>query len=114
MTPRPSLLHERENQRQAARLDEYEWTRQRLQTAVRRHLPGQRVWLFGSPLEPGRFHAASDVDLAVESLPAGFSLYTLMALLDEELGRPVDVVVLPESRLRGKILCLAEPCTTSA
>ncbi len=99
-----SLLYQRENQRQAARLNDYQQTRARLQTAVRRHLPGQRVWLFGSLLEPGRFHAASDVDRAVESLPDGISLYTLTALLDEEMGRPVDVVLLPESRLRETIL----------
>ena len=104
----PSLLHERETQRQAARVDAYQETRARLQTAVRRHLPGQRVWLFGSLLECGRFHAASDIDLAVESLPPELSLYTLTALLDEELGRPVDVVVLSESRLREKILHQAE------
>ena len=75
---------------------------------MRRHLPGQRVWLFGSLLERGRFHAASDVDLAVESLPPELSLYTLTALLDEEMGRPVDVVLLPDSRLREKILRDAE------
>ena len=104
----PSLLHERETQRQAARVDAYQETRAQLQAAVRRHLPGQRVWLFGSLLECGRFHAASDVDLAVESLPPKLSLYTLTALLDEELGRPVDVVLLPDSRLREKILHQAE------
>ncbi len=104
----PSLLHERETQRQAARLDEYQQTRERLQAAVRRHLPGQRVWLFGSLLEPGRFHVASDIDLAVESLPHGITLYTLTALLEEELGRPVDVVLLPDSRLREKIILEGE------
>ena len=78
LTPLLSLLHQSENQRQADRLDEYEWTRKRLQAALRHHLPGQRVWLFGS-LEPGRFHSASDVDLAlaVESLVPGDEVHDI-------------------------------------
>ena len=104
----PSLLHEREVQRHAARLEAYQQTRARLQTALHRHLPGQRVWLFGSLRECGRFHAASDVDLAVESLPPELSLYTLTSLLEEELGHPGDVVLLSVSRLREKILRQAE------
>jgi predicted nucleotidyltransferase len=102
------LLKQRDAQRQADRLIELRDARERLREVLHRHLPGRRVWVFGSLLEPGRFNAASDIDLAVETLPEGISLYTLTALLDEEMQRPVDVVCLPESRLRHKIITEGE------
>ncbi|MFN0076443.1 MAG: nucleotidyltransferase family protein [Prosthecobacter sp.] len=98
-----NLLQQRDAQRQADRLLEWRRARGQLKTSLHRHLPGQRVWLFGSLLELGRFNVASDIDLAIDALPTGMSLYTLTALLDEDMQRPVDVVYLPESRLRHKI-----------
>ncbi len=97
------LLQQSDSRRQADRLTEWSAVREHLREVLHRHLPGRQVWVFGSLLEPGRFNAASDIDLAVESLPEGVSLYTLTALLDEEMRRPVDVVCLSESRLRHKI-----------
>ncbi len=82
--------------------------REHLREVLHRHLPGRKVWLYGSVVERGRFNAASDIDLAVESLPEGMSIYTLTALLDEEMRRPVDVVCLPESRLKHKIVTEGE------
>lgn len=102
------LLQQRDAQRQADRLTEWSAVREHLREVLHRHLPGRKVWLFGSVVERGRFNAASDIDLAVDSLPEGMSLYTLTALLDEEMRRPVDVVCLPESRLRHKIITEGE------
>lgn len=104
----PTLLQEQDATRKAARLRDREEARTQLAASLRRYLPGQPVWVFGSLLEPGRFNAASDIDIAIDSLPSGMSIYTLTALLDEELKRPVDVVWLPESRLRNKIIAEGE------
>ena len=64
---------------------------------------GARVWVFGSLVKPGRFHTESDVDVAVESLPAGRSEYWLQGELEARLGRRVDVVLFAETRLRAAI-----------
>ena len=103
-----NLLQERDATRKAKRLHDREKARAQLAISLHRHLPGQRVWVFGSLLQPGRFNAASDIDIAIDTLPPGLSIYTLTALLDEEMKRPVDVVYLPESRLRAKILAEGE------
>ena len=89
-------FHEREQLRQA--------TLTALRTAVAELLPGQRCVVFGSLLQPGRFHAKSDVDIALLGEPPGCSEYRLQAALEERLRRPVDLVLLPESRLRETIL----------
>ncbi|MEI6536038.1 MAG: nucleotidyltransferase domain-containing protein [Verrucomicrobiaceae bacterium] len=102
------LLQQRDAQRQTDRLLECQRAHELLREVLHRHLPGQRVWLFGSLLKPGRFNAASDIDLAVDTLPEGMSIYTLTALLEEDMRRPVDVVYLPESRLRSKIIAEGE------
>ena len=104
-----ALLQQREVTRRAARLYEWQQAREQLKACLNRHLPGQRVWVFGSLLDPGRFNAASDIDIAIDTLPASMSIYTLTALLDEEMKRPVDVAYLPESRLRDKIMTQGEP-----
>ncbi len=99
----PALLQQREAARKTARLSEWRQAREQLKASLKRHLPGQTVWVFGSLLKEGTFNAASDIDLAIDTMPAGMSIYTLTALLDEDMKRRVDVVWLPESRLRGKI-----------
>lgn len=78
-------------------------TRETLRTALNALLPDQSVIVFGSVTKPGGFHEASDIDLALETEPKGMSQYQLSSLLAEWLGRPVDVVLLPECRLRDKI-----------
>lgn len=79
--------------------------REELKRALDELLPGHRCWLYGSITAAGRFRDWSDVDLAVDELPAsGPSLYLLTSLLSERVGRPVDLVVIGETRLREKIL----------
>jgi len=103
------LLQQRDAQRQADRLTEWDRARARLREVLHRHLPGRKVWIFGSLLQRGRFNAASDIDLAIDALPGDMSIYTLTAVLEEDMQRPVDVVYLPESRLRHKITAEGEP-----
>ena len=103
-----NLLQERDARQKAERLQQWRQVRDRLGASLQRHLPGQQVWIFGSLQQPDRFNAASDIDLAIDSLPAGMSIYTLTALLDEDMQRPVDLVYLPESRLRNKIITQGE------
>ena len=103
-----ALLQQRDTTRKAARFHEWRQAREQLKTSLKRHLPGQQVWVFGSILEPGRFNAASDIDIAIDTLPSGMSIYTLTALLDEDMKRRVDVVYLPESRLQNKIITEGE------
>jgi predicted nucleotidyltransferase len=85
---------EREAQRRARREDERQQWLQRVREAVA-HLapryPGvQRVYLFGSLAQPGRFWPDSDIDLAVEC----DSVETESAFwqaLEQHLRRDVDV-----------------------
>ena len=60
---------------------------------------------------PERLNEASDIDLALESEPAGMSVYQLTSLLAERLGRRVDVVLLPEYRFRDRIVREGEKWT---
>lgn len=84
--------------------------REGLKRALHELLPGHRFWLFGSITTVGCFRDWSDVDLAVDELPAsGPSLYLLTSLLSERVGRPVDLAVIGETRLREKILREGEP-----
>ena len=54
-------------------------TRGLLRAALARHVPGTVVWIYGSLVKPGRFHSCSDVDVALESLPAGMPSLTMNA-----------------------------------
>ena len=74
-----------------------------LREALRQVLPGQAVYVYGSILRPGQFHARSDVDLALVAEPVGRSVYRVQADLETVLRRPVDLCVLEETRLRRKI-----------
>jgi predicted nucleotidyltransferase len=85
--------------------------RDELRSALREILPGMPVTVFGSLTRPNRFTDTSDVDVALAAEPAGLSIYQIIAQLSERLGRRVDVVLLPESRFRDKILCEGEPWT---
>ena len=68
-----------------------------------RHVPGTAVWVYGSLVKPGRFHGWSDVDVALESLPAGMTLEYLQSLLSADVGREVDVCLIDRTRLRPVI-----------
>lgn len=78
--------------------------RGKLGHALHRHLPGIEVWLYGSLVNPERFHANSDVDLALSELPPGMTREYLQSLLSREVGREVDVCLLEKTRLRDGIL----------
>lgn len=101
MTP---LLDQRERERSLAREAERSEARQRLRQTLHEHLANHAVWVFGSLLRPGHFHARSDIDIAVETLPPDLSIYSLASRLQEAMNRPVDVIWLPTSRLRDHII----------
>ncbi len=74
-----------------------------LKRSLHQTIPGVPVFVFGSVLRPGRFRPDSDIDLALERIPEGVGPYGLTALLEEKLGRPVDVVELGRCRFDQKI-----------
>jgi predicted nucleotidyltransferase len=78
-------------------------TRDLLRAALARRVPGTVVWVYGSLVKPGRFHDWSDVDVALESLPAGMTLEYLQSLLSADVGREVDVCLIDRTRLRPVI-----------
>jgi predicted nucleotidyltransferase len=77
--------------------------RERLRIVLRQLLPVDQVVIFGSLTKPHRFTDTSDIDIALETEPAETSLYQLTALLAEEMGRPVDIILLSECRFRDRI-----------
>lgn len=91
---------ERAGRREAARAG----ARERLREVLSELLPaGSEIWVFGSLLKPGRFREDSDIDIAVERLPAGMSEAWLQYQLALRLDRSVDVLNLHETRLRSRI-----------
>jgi predicted nucleotidyltransferase len=109
-----TLLQERDAKRAARRLTLRDEVRRELATALAELLPGSQVVVFGSLLRAGIFNAASDIDLALTADPRGQTVWRLQAELEERLGRPVDIVLLSETRLREKILREGETWTTEA
>lgn len=99
MTLLQHLNREREKRREALRLE----VRRQLSDVLRRLAPADKVVVFGSLSRPYCFAETSDIDLALAAEPAGMSLYQLTALLAEQMGRPVDVVLLSECRFRERI-----------
>lgn len=79
-------------------------TLQQLRLASHQHLKGCKIWIFGSLAKKGGFRPESDVDLALDHEPVGCSIYGVTALLSETLGRPVDVVLIDETRFKNLIL----------
>ena len=109
-----TLLQKRDLTRRRRRLKALADARRDLRSALAHLIPGSRVILFGSLTKPGVFNDRSDVDLALETEPAGMSLYQLTALLAEEMGRQVDIVLLPECRFRERIATEGETWTLAA
>lgn len=87
--------------------------RQRLRSALKLLLPGQKVVVFGSLTHAGAFNQHSDVDVALFEEPRDRSLFGLMAELEESVGRPVDVLLLDRCRFKNKILREGELWTNS-
>jgi hypothetical protein len=94
-------LHREQRRRDDASLAEH--TRGLLRESLSRHVPGTAVWVYGSLVKPGRFHEWSDVDVALESLPAGMTLEYLQSLLSADVGREADVCLLDRTRLKPGI-----------
>ena len=107
-----TLLQERDARRAALRLTLRDEVRRQLATALAELLPDSEVIVFGSLLRAGIFNDASDIDLALTEEPRGKTVWLLQAELEERLGRPVDIVLLNETRLREKILREGETWTT--
>jgi predicted nucleotidyltransferase len=78
-------------------------TRGLLRVSLARHVPGTAAWVYGSLVKPGRFHEWSDVDVALESLPAGMTLEYLQSLLSADVRREVDVCLIDRTRLKPVI-----------
>ena len=98
-----TLLQQIEEEERLHDIEACRATRLLLKEALHELVPGQKVVVFGSLAEPARFRRTSDVDIALEVEPASFSAHALGSLLEERLGRPVDVVLLSESRLEDII-----------
>jgi predicted nucleotidyltransferase len=107
MTLLQQMHLDRSQQREALRLE----LLARLRATLSALAPAKSVIVFGSVIKPGRFSEDSDVDLALDHEPANMSIYQLTSLLAEDLGRPVDVVLLPECRFREKVLSEGERWT---
>ena len=64
---RDTLLFRRDEARRAGWLVVQSRVRRDLRAALDALVPGERVWIFGSLTQPGRFNDASDVDVALEA-----------------------------------------------
>lgn len=104
-----TLLQRMDAERRAANERLRLETRRELRTVLEELLPGHTVIIFGSLTKPGRFSEFSDADIALPAEPSNLSVYQLISLLGERLGRPVDVLLLSECRFRDKILREGEP-----
>lgn len=88
-------------------------TRERLRQYLRSRLPQSiEVVVFGSLVKPGKFSRQSDLDLALDG-PADESFAEKLAIeLEETFERPVEVLLLGRTRLRGAILRTGERWTS--
>ncbi len=109
-----TLLQRLHTERNCAREALRREVRNQLRAALRQVLPGTEVIVFGSLTRPGGFNEYSDVDLALEKEPSGMSVSLLTALLAEDLGRPVDVLLLHECRFQDRIVKEGEVWTPPA
>jgi len=80
----------RRTQREEARRQWLDRVRKAIRRLAPQHPAVQRVYLFGSMTQPGRFHATSDIDVAVvcETVAAESAFWRD---LEQALQRDVDV-----------------------
>ena len=83
--------------------------RAQLRQALAELAPGEPVYLFGSITHPGTFRSDSDIDIAFVHEPKATKGYKLAAMLEDIVGRPVDLIQLTENRFRETILKEGEP-----
>jgi predicted nucleotidyltransferase len=110
MTLLQQLNRQRAEQDEALRRE----VRQRLRNVLRQLAPADQVVVFGSLVRPYRFTDTSDIDIALKTEPAGMSVYQLTGLLAEQMGRPVDIVLLSGCRFRERIAREGETWTLAA
>jgi predicted nucleotidyltransferase len=75
-----------------------------LRDALSIMLPNSEVYIFGSLTKKNLFTSKSDIDIALKGEPKEMSIYEFQDRLSEKLGRPVDVLLLSETRLKDKII----------
>ncbi len=107
------LLQQRDQANATARELLRQVALEKLHLALKRHLPEQPVWVYGSILKPGKFRIESDIDIALENTATNPSLYALQSLLTEATGHQVDVCMLEETRLKDKIMSQGQRWTES-
>jgi len=88
-------------------------TRQRLRQSLEVLLRGEKVLVFGSLTRPYQFHEGSDVDVALFAEPCQRSVFALAGELEEQVGCPVDVILLDRCRFKAKVLREGEVWTSS-
>jgi predicted nucleotidyltransferase len=101
-----ALVAEREHVREAALA--------KLRAALKEHLSGEAVWVYGSILVASRFGLDSDIDIALESEPRDRSLFALQSLMTQATGHAMDICLLEETRLKDKIRSTGERWIASA
>lgn len=104
LSSRMTLLQQIEHRRLENRESRRHEARRRLREVLRQTIPDQRVFVFGSLVKPGKFTDESDIDLALESELPHMTVYQLIGLLSERMGRSVDVLLLDECRFKNRIL----------
>lgn len=62
----------------------------------------QSAYIFGSLVQPGRFHQNSDIDIAVEHVNAEV-FFSVISLISEAMGRDVDVIELSKCPFENRI-----------
>jgi len=110
MTLLQQLDQQRAKHHEALRIE----VRERLRTVLRQIAPVEKIVVFGSLAKAYHFTEDSDIDLALEAEPAGMSLCQLTAVLAEQMGRPVDIVLLSDCRFRDRIAREGELWTLAA
>ena len=103
------LLQQRDRERREASEALRIQARIQLRQALAEVALGEPVYLFGSITRPGTFRRDSDIDIAFVHEPQATKGYKLASMLEDIVGRPVDLIQLTETRFRETILKEGEP-----